>query len=288
MRRCMAISRIFLCLSIVGFALAAPVVVRGMHEVHVNVADVTEDGTATSQKRWDDWLANAADQTSALTAPRLYDSELHNPRPSKRPNNAPSSSALSTGPHRRVEDDTPQPSSWSPDYSPIPWSPGQTLPSSPEYPRPTSLSTDYSPPPSTDNSRPPSPDYSPPSSPPLTGPHQFTDDHPLSISDPPVPALPTEPETKDFLSQLDPPRAPPSPAWPETKDFLSQLDPPRDPPSPSEPETTKDFLSQLGPGSSQASHSTESETKDFLSHFFKGKFKRRISGSGAVNSEVGR
>jgi hypothetical protein len=34
MRRYMAIARIFLFLSIVNFALAAPVVVRGVREVH--------------------------------------------------------------------------------------------------------------------------------------------------------------------------------------------------------------------------------------------------------------
>jgi len=67
---------------------------------------------------------------------------------------------------------------------------------------------------------------------------------------------------------------------PETKDFLNQLGPPRDPPSPAQPET-KDFLNQLGPG---PTHPAESETKDIIGLFLKGKIKRRISGSGAVNS----
>jgi hypothetical protein len=66
-------------------------------------------------------------------------------------------------------------------------------------------------------------------------------------------------ETKDFLSQLE--------VNPETKDFLSQLDQS----GPAVPET-------------RPSHATEPETIDFLSHFFKGKIKRRIPGSGAVNS----
>src|SRR6266566_6064345 len=94
MRRYIAISRIFLFLSIVSFALAAPVVVREMHEVHVNVVDVAEDGTAISQTRkrwdsgpWDDRLVNAMDQISApitLLLPDLDHSELHSPRSSTR------------------------------------------------------------------------------------------------------------------------------------------------------------------------------------------------------------
>ena len=39
------------CFTIVNFARAVPVVVQEVHRVHVDVVDVAEDGTATSQKR---------------------------------------------------------------------------------------------------------------------------------------------------------------------------------------------------------------------------------------------
>src|SRR6267154_1476247 len=99
MCRYMTFARIFLILSIINFVRAAPLVVRGVQEVHVNVVDVAEDRTAASQKWWDsgprdDSLVNAADQTSAPTTqrlPDLYHSELHSPRSSTRLNNVPSS-----------------------------------------------------------------------------------------------------------------------------------------------------------------------------------------------------
>src|SRR6266566_1790361 len=139
MPRYMAFARIFLILSIINFARAAPVVVRRVHEVHLNVVGVAEDGTVTSQKQWnpgprDDWVANAADQTSAPTTPRLPDldhSGLHSPMSPTRLNNAPSSSTLSTGPQPRSKDGSPPPSSSSPNYSPIPWVPDKPLTSSP-------------------------------------------------------------------------------------------------------------------------------------------------------------
>ncbi|KAF8494566.1 hypothetical protein F5888DRAFT_1805313 [Russula emetica] len=276
MRRYMTFAQIFLILSIINFARAAPVVVRRVHEVHVNVVDVAEDETARSQRRWDsgprdDWLADAEDQTSAQMTLRLADldhSGLHSPRS----NNEPSSSALSTGPHPR--------SSSSSGSSPILPGPDQSLnsdfswPSQLEANNPCPASPDFSWPDHlpADNSLTPSPDYSPP-----TGPHQSAVVHPLSSSESP---RPTEPETKDFLSQLNPSQDPPSPAEPETKDFLSQLHMSQDPPSPAEPET-KDFISQLDPG---PSHLAGSETKDFLSLFFKDKIKCRTSGSSAVDS----
>jgi hypothetical protein len=134
MRRYMTFAPIFLILSIINFARAAPVVVRRVHEVHevhVNVVGVAEDGTATSQKRRDDWLAYSADQTSAPTTSRLPDFDhsgqpVDSPGSSTRSNNAPSSSALSTGPHPRSKDGSPPPSSGSPNSL----IPGDYLPSS--------------------------------------------------------------------------------------------------------------------------------------------------------------
>ena len=124
----MAIARIFLFLSIVNFSLAPPVLVRQVHELRANVVDVAEEGTATSQNWWDDWLANAADQASVPTTPQFLDLGhlgLHNPRS----NSVPSSSAMSTGPHPSSKGDFPK-CSWK-----------------------RRLSADNSPPPSPDNSR---------------------------------------------------------------------------------------------------------------------------------------
>ncbi|KAI0277604.1 hypothetical protein BGY98DRAFT_605312 [Russula aff. rugulosa BPL654] len=125
MCRRMAIARLFLFLSIVNFTLAAPVVLRGVHEVHANVVDVAEDGTATSQNWWDVWLAKAVGQTSVPTTQRLPDLDhpgLHNTRS----NNVPSSSALLTGPRPRSKDDFP-PGLGSPNYSPIQRVPDQSF-----------------------------------------------------------------------------------------------------------------------------------------------------------------
>jgi hypothetical protein len=279
MHRYMTFARIFLILSIINFARAAPVVVRRVHEVHVNVVDVAEDGTATSEKRWDsgpsdDWLANAADQTSVPTAPRLSALDHSGLQSSTRLNNAPSSSALLTGPHPRWDGPLPLGSrASSPDSSGSnQLSANNPRPPSPDFSWPSELPAN--------NPRPPSPDFSWPSqlpaaSPNYPPPHQSADDHSLSSSEP---ARPTTPKTKDLLSQLNPSQDPPSPAEPETKDFLNQLG--SGPSHLAEPET-KDFLGQLGSG---PSHVAEPETKDFLDLLLKGKIKRRISGSGAVNS----
>ena len=205
----MTFSRIFIILFIINFALAAPVIVRGVYEVHVDEVDVAEHGTATSQKRWDsgprhDWLS----APTALQLPDLNDSGLHRPRSSTRWDNAPSSSALSTGLHPRSKDDSS--SSGSPVHSTTPWVPDQSVTSSPDYSvRPT--------------------DSSMPSSS-STGPHQPTSGHPLSSSEPP---RPTEPDTKDFPSQLlaNPLRDPPSPApppyhWSPPRTLLTDPPPP--------------------------------------------------------------
>ena len=276
MRRYMTFARIFLILSIINFARAAPVVVRGVHEVHVNVVDVAEDGAATSQKPWDsgrrDWLANAADETSSPTTPRSPDldhSGLHGPRSSTRLNNAPPSSALSTGPHPRSKDGSPPPSSGpaSPlaDYS---W-PSQVQANDPRPPSPDYSTNQLQP-------HPPSPDYSSgsqfqsdssrPSTPDSSWASQLQADNP-------------RPSSPYFLS---PSRLPagnslPRPNSPSESTGSNQPEYPR----PTELET-KDFLSQLlHPVSS---HPTEPETKDFLGLFLKGIIKRRISGSGTLNS----
>jgi hypothetical protein len=63
MRRYETTSRIFLILSVVNFALAAPVAVRGIYEVGFDMLDVTKGRTGVSQKRmytWDKGSTNTA------------------------------------------------------------------------------------------------------------------------------------------------------------------------------------------------------------------------------------
>jgi len=76
-------SRILLIFLVASFALAAPVAVRGMHEVRVNVVDVVEDGTGASQKRmdrgpWQQWSSNAAGASSSTANADLnnWDNQL--------------------------------------------------------------------------------------------------------------------------------------------------------------------------------------------------------------------
>jgi len=65
------LTRIVPILSVVDFALAAPVVVRE-HEVRVSVVGAAKDGTAPSIP--DKWLANATGRTNAPPIPRSSDS----------------------------------------------------------------------------------------------------------------------------------------------------------------------------------------------------------------------
>lgn len=90
MGRRMAIARSFLLLLIIRFALAAPIEVRQVHGVHVNVVDVAEDGAATSQRwwePWDKWLTNAVDQTK-IPDPRQLQHLAHFQRTSTGSNSA--------------------------------------------------------------------------------------------------------------------------------------------------------------------------------------------------------
>jgi hypothetical protein len=77
------LARILLMLSVIDFALAAPVVIQE-HEVRVNVVDAAKDGTAPSDK----WPTNAADRTNTPMIPESSNSghwrqqkpRQHNPR----------------------------------------------------------------------------------------------------------------------------------------------------------------------------------------------------------------
>jgi len=277
MRRDITIARTFLFLYIVKFALSAPVVIREVHEVHVNVVDVAEGGTATPQKRWDsglwdDHLANAAHQTSGPTIPPfpyLDHSGLYSSRSSTKSNNAPSSSALSTGPHPMPRAGTPPPS--SPPASAWP----SNYPSSPE-PIADEISESsweskgyYSPLTQSDDTVKSSPPPSPPS--------WLAAENPHSPSPQPSPQPSSESSSTDNspsrvhepVSSLDyyyyPPSSESSSTGPHQSlddDSVSSSEPPRPP----EPET-QDPIGQLGltEGQSNPSDSAEASTNDFHS-----------------------
>lgn len=75
MRWYKTLAQILLILSVIDFALAAPVVVQE-HEARVSVVDVAKDGTATSPLRRDP----AADRTNARPIPREQEPRQHNKR----------------------------------------------------------------------------------------------------------------------------------------------------------------------------------------------------------------
>ncbi|KAF8502018.1 hypothetical protein F5888DRAFT_1800527 [Russula emetica] len=111
-------------LSVIDFALAAPVVVQE-HEVRVSVVDAAKDGTATSPLRWypsDKWPANAADRTN--TPPILGSSNSGHWREQQPRQHNPRSRTDSNG--------SPEPSNPAPpiDSSPPP-GPGSNPPSPP-------------------------------------------------------------------------------------------------------------------------------------------------------------
>ena len=71
------VAQILVILSVFNYALAAPVLARGIREVRVNVVDVTEDVTTALRKRWiplDASSTNAADGANAPPSPASSDS----------------------------------------------------------------------------------------------------------------------------------------------------------------------------------------------------------------------
>lgn len=66
MCRYMTFARVFLILSIINFAQAAPALVQEVHKVHVDVMHVAEDGRV---KRWEPWLTNVADPNAPNPGP---------------------------------------------------------------------------------------------------------------------------------------------------------------------------------------------------------------------------
>ncbi|KAF8490314.1 hypothetical protein F5888DRAFT_1892540 [Russula emetica] len=75
---------LLLILSVINFALAAPVLVRGIREVRVDVMDVAEDVTPASRKRWnpsDKPWTNAADRSDTSPGLDSRDSDNSHPLP---------------------------------------------------------------------------------------------------------------------------------------------------------------------------------------------------------------
>jgi hypothetical protein len=97
---------LLLILSVIDFALAAPVVVQE-HELRFSVVDTANDGAAMSLLRWDPsdkWPADAADWTNAPLIPRSSDSGHHREQESRQ--HDPRSPTDSTG---SPEPSTPAP-----------------------------------------------------------------------------------------------------------------------------------------------------------------------------------
>jgi hypothetical protein len=90
---------LLLILSVIDFALAAPMVVQE-HEVRVSAVDAANDGAAMSLLRWDPsdkWPANAADRTNAPLIPRSSDSGHHREQEQESRQHDPRSPTDSTG-----------------------------------------------------------------------------------------------------------------------------------------------------------------------------------------------
>jgi hypothetical protein len=219
MRRYKTVARILLTLSAINFAFAAPVALRGIHEVCVDVVDPSKDGT-TTQKTWnlsDERSMNAADSKSASSIPRSLDSDHwseqgpHNARSPTDSNDVPGPSNprpfdINAPPPPSPEqtptdpNDAPGPSHQRPLFdinsSPSP-SPEQTLTDPNNSPRPSnqrpSFDINASPPPSpeqmpTDPNNAPRPSNQRPSfdinaSPPLS-----PDQTPTGLNDAPGPS----------------------------------------------------------------------------------------------------
>ncbi len=151
MRRYVIASRILLILFVVNFALAAPVAVRGIHEVRVDMTDVTEGGTGASQKRmdpWDEWPTSgetsepwdrwsADEATNVPPTPGNLDTLIwfQHPPPSPASSGSPGASGQdyetwhhedSPEPNQWLEEDPNDPSSSSSEANPL-----RTLPLNP-------------------------------------------------------------------------------------------------------------------------------------------------------------
>jgi hypothetical protein len=121
MRCYRTVVQILLIVSVINVVLAAPIAVREMHEVRVNVMDV-KDGGAASRKRLDPWEQSTNGQGRMNAPPSPGSSEfeqwfeepslLTSQESSSSSSSAPSSPTSSTGSHPGLTDDSPPQSSW--------------------------------------------------------------------------------------------------------------------------------------------------------------------------------
>lgn len=133
-------SRILLILSVVNFALAAPVAIRDIHGVRVDMADIAKDGTGVSQSQtrgfdpWAQWsTTNAADRTSAPPSPDPVDSEHTEHGFAQLPPTSPATSSVASN---SVPSSPTAPNNW-------PSSPGSESPSWPHGPGGASPEYEY-------------------------------------------------------------------------------------------------------------------------------------------------
>jgi hypothetical protein len=253
MRQYLIVSRIYFILSVINFALAAPLVIRETHEVRVDVVNVAKDGTAASQtlSRWDPrdpWLGSNE-------PPGPESSDESDPEPG--PNN--------------------------------PWTeagPNHNSPSSPSSPASSTESTHVYPPPGSGGgmaSHDAIADGDQLLLPPNGWDHASAEANPSSADRSPPHQTPTETSSDStslghaipqWLFDDPPPQAltPPTQSWMDS--YLSD----------SYSHSTGSDSTSSGSTGSTGSDDAMPESENFLSKLLKGKIKARTSGSRTVNA----
>ena len=276
MRQHKILIRTLLILSIFNFALAAPAGVRARPEVHLGVGVIRNVPTA-SQKRGDPWdwgrtPSEPAPNYAPAPSPDLADILSQIPDTNSPPlipdyvpdhEHEPTSSPDSTGiPPQIVYVDTPSP---TPDHGPPQIVYVDTPSPTPDHGPPQIVHID---------SPSPTPDYSLPPSPDNTGsavPSELWDN--VAGSLPRLPSLPTPPHPSQPGPSEDHSPNPSGPsANPDTPPATGSTD--NQPAPPQSPEVDPQVHSMLNP---------EPFPAEFWDKVLKGMFKRRISGSDAVN-----
>jgi hypothetical protein len=284
-------SRILLILSVVNFALAAPVAVRNIHEVlqvRVDMADVAKDGTGASQsqtrKRLDPWAqwstTNAADRKSA-PAPSPRDSEYTEHWLARSPPANPAVSIASNNPPPSPETSIASNSAESSSGSSI--APNGATPESSPATSMASNSAASTPATSTTSNSAASSPGSPSGSHGGSSPEYGTsyshgdpswDSGRLTLSSQWLVNNPDSPETPESVARpLTPPPSSPAPSIgsPPSRDGR-----PSPPPSPG-PDVNP-------PPGSELQRPAEHESESFLEKLLKGRIRRHISGPVAVDA----
>ncbi len=300
MKRQKIIARIvLLILSVINLALAAPVLVRGIREVRVDVVDAAEDVTNASRKRWnpsDKWRMNAADRANTPPSLGSRDSDSDTPShplpvgspPPPAHNNLPLDIDLNK-PNNPLPMGSPHPAqnNWPSDLylNLVSHSPGSDDHDSHSTSMSVSIPSSY------DNSV-----FNFPGS---SG-SSYSDDSDSNsgpTDDQPPPAPPSDPGSSKrplVYPPLDPgpSKRPyhPSEAGPSTWAYYY---PPPDPgpstesyppPDPGPSTVPTEDTGPSAPHSPPSPGPLQDESETFLSKLFKGRLKRRVSGSRSVNT----